>query len=218
MLHRLVGWSAASAVAVGALLAASACGEAPPANPPPSLSASPTTSVAAAPAGGAANGQPGGGVQTGPAARPGAEPALCNSATLSVTLGPSEGAAGTVYAPLRFTNRGGRSCVIQGFPGVSYVTGDRGDQVGPAAQRDGAPAGPVTLRPGDVAFATLAMVQVRNYDPTVCRPTPVRGLRVYPPTDTTSVIVPLTDATGCAGNPPGRQLRISSVKPGAGPG
>jgi hypothetical protein len=116
--------------------------------PPSSLSASPTTSVTAAPGGGAVNGQPGNGVETGAAAKPGADPALCNSATLSVTLGPSEGAAGTVYAPLRFSNRAGRSCVIQGFPGVSYVTGDRGDQVGQAAQRDGAPGRPVTLSPG----------------------------------------------------------------------
>jgi Protein of unknown function (DUF4232) len=185
--------------------------------PPSSLSASPTTSVTAAPGGGAVNGQPGNGVETGAAAKPGADPALCNSATLSVTLGPSEGAAGTVYAPLRFSNRAGRSCVVQGFPGVSYVTGDRGDQVGQAAQRDGAPGGRSPCHrgrrvrdPGHGPGPRLRLDGVPA-DPGA-RPAGLPTHRHH------MAVVPLTDATGCGGNPPGRQPRISSVKPGAGPG
>jgi len=134
---------------------------------------------------------------------------------LTVSLGSGDAAAGTSYVQLLFTNKGNRPCVIQGFPGVSYVTGDNGTQVGAPAERDGTKAGSVTLAAGAVASATLARVQVLNYDESVCRPTPVRGLRVYPPGDTVSLFVP-TNGTGCAGSPPGPQLRISTVKAGRG--
>lgn len=139
-------------------------------------------------------------------------PVTCTASTLSVTLGPGEGAAGTTYAPLRFTNTGSRTCVTQGFPGVSYLTEDGGAQVGRTALREGAPGGTVTLAPGAVASAALAMVRVENYDPVVCRPTPVKGLRVFPPGQRVPVWVPL-DATVCAGNLPSQQLRIATIKP-----
>jgi hypothetical protein len=144
-------------------------------------------------------------------------PVVCGVDTLSVTLGPIAG-TGTVNAPLRFTNTDPRPCVIQGFPGVAYMTGDEGDQVGQAAQRDGPRLGPVTLQQGEVAFATLTMVQARTFEPSVCRPTPVGGLRVYPPNDAQWVFVPLPSGfTGCASNPPRPQLQVGSVEAGAGP-
>jgi Protein of unknown function (DUF4232) len=138
----------------------------------------------------------------------------CTAATLSVALGPSEGAAGTVHAALRFTNTGNRPCVTQGFPGVSYVTAANGGQVGRAADRDGGPNGVVTLGPGEVASASLAMVQVGNFDRAACQPTPVRALRVYPPGQRVPIFVPI-DRTACAGSPSGPQLRIGTIKPGA---
>ena len=49
-----------------------------------------------------------------------------------------------------------------------------------------------------------------NCDATACLPTPVRGLRVYPPGDTASLFVP-TAGTGCAGTPPGPQLTVRTV-------
>jgi hypothetical protein len=137
-------------------------------------------------------------------------PAECKSATLKVSLGPSEGAAGTVHAPLRFTNSGDKPCFIQGFPGVSYVAGGQGTQVGPAAEREGAKGGPITLEPGKAASAQLGMVQVLNYDAAACKPTPVRGLRVYPPDETASVFVE-APSTGCAGTPPGPQLTVGTL-------
>jgi hypothetical protein len=66
-------------------------------------------------------------------------------------LDVSLGTAGTLYRPLVFTNTGGRSCTIQGFPGVSFVTGDDGHQVGEAAMRVDPKGPPVTLKPGDTA-------------------------------------------------------------------
>jgi hypothetical protein len=182
--------------------------------PGPADSVAPSSTTEAAPATATdSGGQGGGGGGAAPAQPTG--PVPCRAGTLSVTLGPGGGAAGTIYAPLRFTNKGSRPCVIQGFAGVSYVTGDDGAQVGPAADRDGVKGAPVTLAPGAVASASLAMVQVLNYDESVCKPTSTRGLRVYPPGDTASVFVPIA-GTGCAGSPPGPQLRISTVKSGPG--
>lgn len=132
-----------------------------------------------------------------------------------MTLGHSEGAAGTVYASLKFTNNGPNPCVIHGFPGVSYVGGDNGTQIGPAAERDGQKGAAVSLPHGAVASAQLAMVQVLNYDPAACHPTPVKGLRVYPPGETASVFVPL-NGTGCSSDPPGPQLRVKTVQAGTG--
>jgi hypothetical protein len=135
----------------------------------------------------------------------------CKAADLSLSVGDSEGAAGTVYRSVVFTNKSGRTCTMQGFPGVSYVTGDDGHQVGEAAVRVGAKGPVITLAPGDKAKAPVGFVQVGNYDTAVCRPTPTRGLRIYPPHDTASMFLPL-DGNGCAGNPPGQQLSVKTVE------
>jgi hypothetical protein len=135
---------------------------------------------------------------------------------LAVSLGGGDAAAGTVYRFLRFTNTSGRTCTIQGFPGVSYVAGENGTQVGPAAERVEAKGPPVTLKPGAVASVTLGMTNVQNFEPATCHPTSVRGLRVYPPNETASLFVP-TSGTGCAAPQlPGSQLGVGTMKPGPG--
>jgi hypothetical protein len=139
----------------------------------------------------------------------------CKAADLELGLGRGDAAAGTVYRPLRFTNVGGRTCTIQGFPGVSYVAGEDGHQVGPAARRIGAKGPKITLAPGGSAFATVGFTQVRNFDPGECRPTDVRGLRVYPPHDTAAMFLPMP-GTGCASAPPGNQLVVKTVQKGSG--
>jgi len=140
----------------------------------------------------------------------------CKVADLSLSLGGGDAAAGTSYRALVFTNKGSRTCTIQGFPGVSYVAGDDGHQVGPAAYRTGSKGPVVTLKPGANAFAEVGFVQVGNYDPAVCKPTEVRGLRVYPPHDYDSMFLP-NPGTGCAATPPGNQLTVTTVQPGSGP-
>ncbi|SER44798.1 DUF4232 domain-containing protein [Actinokineospora terrae] len=142
-----------------------------------------------------------------------AEPAStddCKVDELKLAVQDGDAAAGTVFRKLVFTNSGRRTCVIQGFPGVSYVTGDDGHQVGPAAYRVGTKGAPVRLEPGSSATSDVGFVNVQNYDPQVCRPTPVRGLRVYPPHDTESAFVDLP-GTGCAGTPPGNQLTVKTI-------
>ncbi|MFC4854738.1 DUF4232 domain-containing protein [Actinophytocola glycyrrhizae] len=139
----------------------------------------------------------------------------CKVADLKLSLGGGDATAGTAYRHLVFTNKGSRTCTMQGFPGVSYVAGDDGHQVGPAAYRNGKKGPAVTLKPGASAYADVGFVQVRNYDPAVCKPTEVRGLRVYPPHDYDSMFLP-NPGTGCAGTPPGNQLTVSTVRSGTG--
>ena len=136
----------------------------------------------------------------------------CGTAELRGSLGAAEGAAGSTIVPLVLTNVGTRTCELRGFPGVSYVAGDDGHQVGPAAAMSGQRGGEVVLKPGAAAAAQLQMVNVANFDVAVCNPTPVRGLRVYPPGDTTSLYVERA-GTGCAGTPPGNQLSVQTLQP-----
>ncbi|MGH3760799.1 DUF4232 domain-containing protein [Actinophytocola sp.] len=142
---------------------------------------------------------------------PASNPAECKVADLALGLNRGEAAAGTVYRQLRFTNKGDRTCIIQGFPGVSYVAGEDGHQVGPSAYREGTKGEAISLTPGMTVFAPVGFVQVLNYDPAVCKPTSVRGLRVYPPHEYDSVFVS-APGTGCAGSPPGNQLTVSTIQ------
>jgi hypothetical protein len=136
----------------------------------------------------------------------------CTTGVLTASLGEPEGAAGSVYRALVFTNTGPTPCGLRGFPGVSYVAGEDGHQVGPAADMSGERGGRVPLTPGATARAQLQQVDVRNFDPATCAPTPVRGLRIYPPGDTASLFVP-ADGTACATTPPGPQLRVETITP-----
>lgn len=139
----------------------------------------------------------------------------CKPANLTLSLSSPDGAAGHFFQALRFTNSSKVSCVIVGFPGVSYVTGDNGTQVGAPAVRDGAIGPQITLHPGETASTILTLTDVGVFDPSVCKPTPTRGLRVYPPDSTASMFIAQT-GTGCAGNPPDPQMRVQTIKPGQG--
>jgi len=140
----------------------------------------------------------------------------CSTPQLLVTLGRGNGTAGSVYVPLQFRNRGSSACTLYGYPGVSYVTGPGGKQVGRAGQRIGPVGGQsaeavVTLAPGSVAQATPRVIDVSNFPASSCSAIPVRGLRVYPPGETTAAFVP--DATtGCTQGGP-LQLGIGFVVP-----
>lgn len=138
--------------------------------------------------------------------------ANCATSELKVSLGQEEGAAGSVSAPLILSNVGSRTCELRGFPGVSYVAGDDGHQVGPAAAMSGPRGGEVLLKPGAAAAARIQLVNVANFDAAACKPTPVRGLRVYPPGDTASLYIDRA-GTGCSATPPGNQLSVQTLTP-----
>jgi len=138
----------------------------------------------------------------------------CTPAVLQLSLGPAHGAAGSVNQALRFTNVGNTPCSMVGFPGVSYVTGDVGNQVGAPAARTGPTGTGVVLQPGQRAHSDVSHAVAQNYPESRCEPTHVRGMRVYPPNDHWALYVP-RPATGCA-NPDAGQLQVRAVQPGPG--
>ncbi len=91
----------------------------------------------------------------------------CATNDLSVKVGTSEGAAGSIYQVIDFTNGGSAPCTLYGYPGVSLAAGSPAAQVGAAATRSTtAAATVVTLAPGATANALLRVTQALNY-PTV---------------------------------------------------
>jgi hypothetical protein len=99
------------------------------------------------------------------------------------------GAAGSVFFHLELTNQSGHPCSLVGYPGVSAVD-LRGHQLGSAAGRSPSGRRAVTLRNGATASAQLQIAQVLNYPRSVCRQVAAAGLRVYPPNETVSKVVP----------------------------
>ncbi len=212
---------AMAAVGCGAIFAAlvAGCGEKVAGGPAGSPATSSAPITASSPAD--VTSTPPGTLTVPPAttttAPPAAQSKECKAADLRVSLGAEEGTAGTLYRALVFTNTGGRTCTIQGFPGVSFVAGNDGHQVGRAAAWDGRKGPVVTLKPGAAAAAPLGFTNIDNYDVADCRPTPVRGLRVYAPHDTAAAFVPFP-TRACAGTPPSNHLRVQTVHEGSGLG
>lgn len=115
----------------------------------------------------------------------------CPSSALVVWLDTTaSGTAGSFYYDLELTNLSGHACTLTGYPGVSAV-GLNGRQIGSAARRNPEhPVKPVTLASGASAVAVLQMVDVSNYPPSRCVPVSAAGLRVYPPNQIVSKLVP----------------------------
>jgi hypothetical protein len=106
----------------------------------------------------------------------------CTAADLGARLATDrgDGAAGSIYYPLDFTNLGRRTCTLYGFPGVSAVD-SHGHQLGDAATRNRTTAAHlVVLRPGATAHTTLQWIEVANYG-SGCRPVTAVELKIYPP-------------------------------------
>jgi Protein of unknown function (DUF4232) len=137
----------------------------------------------------------GGGVAMGATASGTAKPAstvaACATSQLRIWYAqPNGAAAGSSYFPLEFTNTGTTSCALDGYPGISGVNAD-GDQLGsPATWNPEVTPSSVVLAPGGTAHVILQLVDVANYPTTICEPTAAIGLRVYPPNQKASVVLP----------------------------
>ncbi|HLI39993.1 MAG TPA: DUF4232 domain-containing protein [Streptosporangiaceae bacterium] len=90
------------------------------------------------------------------------------------------GALGSIYYPLEFTNLSGHACYMYGFPGVSAI--DRnGHQLGSPARWDhSVTARAVVLAPGATAHTVLRYVDAEVYT-SGCRPGNAAELKIYPP-------------------------------------
>ncbi len=137
--RRILGLS----VAVAAAAATAACSASTPGSPPVTVtvtpsSASPATTAPAtsAPAP-ARSASPSAGTSSAVAAP-------YTTASLRVSKGANNGAAGTIYTNIDFTNTSGSACVLEGYPGVSLVRAgsNAGTQIGDAAKRDHDDTGP----------------------------------------------------------------------------
>jgi len=116
----------------------------------------------------------------------------CKAADLTLALAGDDAGSGMMKTGynLRFTNRSQSACQLWGSPGVSFVTGDDGRQVGePATRIERSKGKQVVLEPGATAASPLTITKTDPYPPERCVPVQVRGLRVYAPADTASMFV-----------------------------
>jgi hypothetical protein len=126
-----------------------------------------------------------------PAATAAARAPRCATSGLVIWLTRDGVAAGSVFYTLNFTNLSGHACRLDGHPGVSAVTLG-GRQVGsPAGWAPPAPHS-VRLARGATAYALVQYsdVIVSGSGPEPCHAVTAAGLRVYPPDQTRSRIVP----------------------------
>ncbi len=125
-----------------------------------------------------------------------ADAATCTVDELTLSLGASNGGAGSTVVPILFQNTGARDCQLEGYPGVSLVGDENGTQIGAAAAQD--PSVPIevfTLAPGDQVQALVTITNADNYDG--CGTERADGFRVSPPHSFDAVFLPTTDYAPC---------------------
>lgn len=133
-----------------------------------------------------------------PAPAASAGPLPCLTTDLRLTVGAANGAAGTIYYPLDFTNASGSTCTMYGYPGVAFVRSPGGGNVGaPAGRGIGIAPALVTLGPGATAHATLAVSDVLIGNNCLHHQVQVRWVQVYPP-DQFSALFGRLGRLGCA--------------------
>ena len=108
----------------------------------------------------------------------------CTADDLGVWLAVAQldGAAGSVYYPLQFTNLSRHACAMRGFAGVSAVDRNLHQLGSPAGRAHVVPVRTVVLAPGRTAHAVLRYGDVTVSTAPACHPTfRTFELRVYPP-------------------------------------
>lgn len=104
------------------------------------------------------------------------KPTACTSAQLRVSVGQSDGTAGTIFFPLIVTNVSSHACAVSGTPSVQPTTGSLAGVahilVGPSATlRDTGSTGygdSIRLGPHASASAAYGVVETGNFSPSQC--------------------------------------------------
>lgn len=139
--------------------------------------------------------------------------AMCGTDELTARITQGAGAgAGSSYPYLVLTNKGSRTCLERGYPGVSLQAG--GKQIGAAANRDTSVA-PVSvwLKPGQSAHSELQVVNADAYDGSSCSAQTADAVLVFPPDQTASISIPVSGYKGCR-NMSVTILRVRPLQPG----
>jgi hypothetical protein len=150
-----------------------------------------------------------------PAAEAAAIPA-CTAADLAVWVNEEavQGAAGTAYYPLEFTNTSGHACATGGYPGVS-ATDASGRRLGDAAARAPLyPSHPVVIPAGGTAHALLGYGNV-EVSTSGCKPRAAAQLKVYPPNSLTAIDT-FFDLPACTVGGSHVYLRVAVIQRGTG--
>jgi hypothetical protein len=138
----------------------------------------------------------------------------CTAGQLSVWISPDalNGAAGTWYYPLEFTNTSGRTCRTWGWAGVS-ATNANGKQLGNAATRTRLyPAEWVNIPAGGTAHALLGY-SAAEVGTSGCKPQNASVLKVYPPNSRTARHA-FFDLPVCTVGGRHTYLQLSVIRPG----
>ena len=142
--------------------------------------------------------------------------ASCPTRYLGAKLGLAQGAAGSVYQVIDFTNISNVSCTLYGYPGISLASGTPVTQIGLAATENSTtPRQLVTLAPGAVANALLHIGGAHNYPASTCGPATTTYLQIFPPNQSTPIYLRYT-STGCA--KPVHLMTVNTIVPGSGGG
>lgn len=170
---------------------------------PPTVTPTPTPAPApASAASGAAASAPGGSTSAGStstgrtsagsASGSAASGSRCATAQLtgSIADGGGGASAGAQRVAIVLRNTGARACTLQGWPGVSFVGGGNGTQIGNPATLDRATPHPtLSIRPGGEVQAIVTVEAAGNWDSATCHPRVTDGFRVIPPGSRQSLFV-----------------------------
>jgi len=207
-------------ILLGTALLAAACASSN--NGGSTAASSPSTSSAAAtPAQAATSSAPAGSGGSSAPATPSAGTTGCATGNLKAAVVTGEGgaAAGSTYYPVNLTNTGSSSCSLFGYPGVSWVSGPSGSQIGqPATRNPVIKPSTVVLAPGQTAHVTIQVVDAGNYDKSTCQPVTAHWLKIFPPGQFTALYVKFSAQTCSAKLPSklGSPLSVDAVKSGQG--
>jgi len=184
----------AGTVTVTASNSSAASQPAPPApTRSPAPSPSPAAPSAASPVSTVAPGLP-----AAPAKPGSVGPAGCLTSALRATLGAAQGTAGSAYQVIVLANSSGKTCALYGYPGVSFVSGVGGSQIGKDAARDRTTAPKVvTLAPGQSGSFVLRLADTAALPAASCEPVTADWLKIFPPENTAALYVGYT-AHACA--------------------
>jgi hypothetical protein len=162
-------------------------------------SAAPSTAAEASPSGSAPSEPSDDATEPGSASSPpsgseteaGAEGQRCQTPDLTGSLEVVEGgaSAGHYEVAIVLENEAAGPCVLQGWPGVSFVGHGDGEQIGAAGTLDRlSPHDAVALDPGAAAQAVVQVANAENYGEE-CGQTEADGFRVHPPGEKRSLFV-----------------------------